>query len=438
MPRHDGTFKTLLRSKSLLSSKMHKSGMIALAALLILMTTIPPAYATESPSPRHGARMIYDPVNQRVLLFGGAKFDNRYTFYNDMWAFDTASRGWARVEAPIGPQGRLNHNMAYDTDRHQIILFGGFGGSDRMGDTWIYDIAENEWTRISANPSPTPRSDAGFVYDEAHGVAILFGGYGLNDSHPDDTWVFDPDTGTWAQMNPQVSPPAMYGCMMVYDRSNQALLLHGGHWSSRTQSGVHGYISSVWVYDLDEDTWTEVQATSEPSGRYWHMMAYDSSRGEFLIYGGYAGSDSMSDAWTYDCSVNVWTRVAQDGGPGPRANTWIVYDETNDAYVLFGGLGLGFQVSGLKGDTWILRLEGDHGTWVQVGLEPAAEPPPSCIPGYPLAALAISLSVAVWVMRRRAGLAGPSKSPWFSWGLQGREPPPPRAGPRASSPPRSL
>src|SRR4030042_669875 len=136
MPRHDGTLKPLLRLKPQLSVKMRKAVKTLLVALLVLLPLVPHASAVDSPSPRHGARMIYDPVNQRVLLFGGAKFDNRYTFYNDMWAFDTASRGWTRVEAPTGPQGRLNHNLAYDTDRHQIILFRGFGGSGRRGDTW--------------------------------------------------------------------------------------------------------------------------------------------------------------------------------------------------------------------------------------------------------------------------------------------------------------
>jgi len=382
---------------------MCKAGRTLLVAFLILLTLVPHASAADSPSPRHGARMIYDPVNQRVLLFGGAKYENMYTFYSDIWAFDTASETWTRIETPTGPQGRLNHNIVYDPDRHQIILFGGFSGSDRIGDTWTYSITENTWTRINVSPSPPPRSDAGFVYDEAHGVAVLFGGYGLNEFNYDDTWVFDPEDRAWTQMSPLVSPPTMYGCMMAYDRANQASLLHGGHWVSNTQGSVHGYISSVWTYSLDQDTWTEIQTASKPSGRYWHMMAYDSSRGESLIYGGYAGSgDPMSDAWTYDYAGNTWTQVTQDGGPGSRANTWIAYDEANDAYVLFGGLGQGLQVSGLKGDTWVLRLEGGQGGWALVDEEPAAEPPSEGIPGYPLAAMTASLALAVWALRRRA------------------------------------
>ncbi len=402
---HEESFKPLLFPKSLLNLKMCEAGKAMLAALIVISVMVPQASAAESPSPRHGARMIYDPVNQRVLLFGGAKYDTRYTFYSDMWAFDTASEAWIRVDAPAGPQGRFNHNMVYDPDRHQIILFGGFSGSGRIGDTWIYSVAENTWTRIDASPSPSPRSDAGFVYDEAHGVAILFGGYGLNDSHPDDTWIFDPEAGAWTQMSPPTSPPAMYGCMMVYDRANQASLLHGGHWSSSTQSGVHGYISSVWVYDLDEDSWTEVQTSSKPSARYWHMMAYDTSRGESLIYGGSSGGENMkSDTWTYDYDTNMWTQITQGEGPGPRENTWIAYDEANGAHVLFGGLGPGMQTTGLKGDTWILRLESDRGTWTSVGVEQTVEPPPSGIPAYPLAAVAASLAAAVWVLRRRARL----------------------------------
>ena len=36
------------------------------------------------PSPRFGHRMVYDPVNERVLLLGGAVWENRYTFFDDL------------------------------------------------------------------------------------------------------------------------------------------------------------------------------------------------------------------------------------------------------------------------------------------------------------------------------------------------------------------
>ena len=77
MPRHDGTLKPLLRLKPQLSVKMRKAVKTLLVALLVLLPLVPHASAVDSPSPRHGARMIYDPVTKRILLFGGAKYENR-------------------------------------------------------------------------------------------------------------------------------------------------------------------------------------------------------------------------------------------------------------------------------------------------------------------------------------------------------------------------
>jgi hypothetical protein len=44
--------------------------------------------APERPSPRFGHRMVYDPVNERILLFGGVLWEDRYTFYDDLWSYD--------------------------------------------------------------------------------------------------------------------------------------------------------------------------------------------------------------------------------------------------------------------------------------------------------------------------------------------------------------
>ena len=53
--------------------------LLVVPALLFL----PQVNASDGPSSRIGARMIYDPAGQRVLLFGGSHYDNGYTLYND-------------------------------------------------------------------------------------------------------------------------------------------------------------------------------------------------------------------------------------------------------------------------------------------------------------------------------------------------------------------
>ena len=46
--------------------------------LLILLLAASPALANCDAEPRIGARMIYDPVDQRILMYGGADWQNEY------------------------------------------------------------------------------------------------------------------------------------------------------------------------------------------------------------------------------------------------------------------------------------------------------------------------------------------------------------------------
>ena len=53
--------------------------------------------------------MFYDPVNQRVLLFGGAWESNAgYIKYNDLWSYDYTTDTWTEVETSVKPSGWFN------------------------------------------------------------------------------------------------------------------------------------------------------------------------------------------------------------------------------------------------------------------------------------------------------------------------------------------
>ena len=93
-------------------------------------------HAADSPSARIGPAMVYDSVNERVLLFGGAIYDNGYSFYNDLWSFKDGV--WTEIDVPgTKPSGRFNIPMVYLPDTQQIFIYGGFSDQDRIGDTWL-------------------------------------------------------------------------------------------------------------------------------------------------------------------------------------------------------------------------------------------------------------------------------------------------------------
>ncbi|TRO48323.1 hypothetical protein E2P65_03095 [Candidatus Bathyarchaeota archaeon] len=366
--------------------------------LTLLATILPPttsgADAGDRPSPRFGHRMVYDPVNDRTLLFGGAVYENSYTFFDDLWAYDYASNTWIEIDCGPGPSGRFNFMMVYVPGIHGLFLFGGYSVRDRTSDTWFYDIEGNAWTELEPPDSPSPRSDSAIVYDAENGVVILHDGYCRDDSHPSDVWVYDFGLGNWVRMDPEEGPLPQYGHHMVYDSENGRVVMYGGHWSIRDPRS-HGYSDGVWVYDYPTDSWTKVdEATSLPS-RYWHQMAYDGDRGQLIVFSGSMGDDSRrDDTWLLDTEDFTWERLEPEASPEARANSAMVYDSAHQKVILFGGL-KAFGDPPL-GDLWV--LDPVEGTWEERGTEaieadeePEEETSGTGIPGFPAASLALGL-----------------------------------------------
>jgi hypothetical protein len=56
-------------------------------------------------------------------------------------------------------------------------------------DTWTWN--GQAWTDRSTGVHPDARQGGAFVFDEARGVAVLFGGQALDGQMLDDTWTWD-------------------------------------------------------------------------------------------------------------------------------------------------------------------------------------------------------------------------------------------------------
>ncbi len=369
--------------------------------------------------------MVYDPVNERVLQFGGAVWEGRYTFFNDVWSYDYATNTWNELECSPRPQGRFNHMMVYDPTRHQLFLFGGFSARDRIGDTWTYDIDANEWTQLHPPDSPDPRSDAAIVYDEANGIIVLYDGYCEDNSHPQDTWVYDFEEGNWIPMSPGESPLPQYGHHMIYDSFNEAVVMYGGHWSI-TENGrmvSHGYSDGVWTYNYPSDSWTKVDTADSLPKRYWHTLAYDEDRGKMVVFGGSGENNAvLDDTWLFDLSTSTWERLYTDEKPPGRENSALVYDSVHERLILFGGL----KEVGEDpiNDLWVLDIA--EGTWQEVSSETVStegqggstqppitegeddEPSQTGIPGFPIPAIILSIALTMillaWVRRSSNGV----------------------------------
>src|SRR5690606_13043423 len=129
-----------------------------------------------------------------------------------------------------------------------VLLFGGFDGG-RLGDTWLWD--GTDWTELSPDERPSPRSGAGLAYYPATGRLMLFGG--IDEGSPerkDDTWIWD--GGVWSLQSPETEPKARSNVSMAFDPQAGGILMFGGQAS--------GMVNETWLYALEVDPPTAVIA----------------------------------------------------------------------------------------------------------------------------------------------------------------------------------
>lgn len=110
------------------------------------------------PSPRGVHSAVYDPVNNRMLVFGGLSWDQTtqtHTSLDDLWQLSYANGldgtpTWTQITPSGTPPGltpglSFNHSAAFDTVHQRMIVSG--------GRSQITDVATNRvWVLIDNNP----------------------------------------------------------------------------------------------------------------------------------------------------------------------------------------------------------------------------------------------------------------------------------------------
>jgi MYXO-CTERM domain-containing protein len=197
------------------------------------------------------------------------------------------------------------------------------------------------------------------VFDSARQRVVLFGGMvpnggggNRNGTYYDDTWEWDGTT--WTQVA-STGPIGRYWHAMAYDSTRQRTVLFGGIGFYQNADGFP--FGDTWEWD--GSSWTQ-RAMTRPSARGRHAMAYDSARGVTVLFGGDDNSGTEADTWEWDGTA--WNQRTPATHPPARDWHSMAYDAARHATVVFGGS----SVSGyVLGDTW----EWDGTTWTHRALE---------------------------------------------------------------------
>lgn len=294
----------------------------------------------QTPSPRTGHRMVYDPVRHKVILFGGhdpaVHPTGNYVLtshLNDVWELDTATNVWTDVTPTSGPMpvGRADFGMAYDVARNKVVIFGGEIDGWLTGDTWEWDPAAHTWEEKTAASIPVYGGLFGpaMAYDPNRNQVILFGGRAYFNWGQAGTYAWD---GTnWIDVTPAVYPLPRFIHAMATDLARSKVVMFGGKNNEYP-------LTDTWEWN--GSSWTEITPTGPVTpAREDPSMAYDAARQITILFGGFEPGDDKT--WSWDGTA--WSLEHPQTSPS-RRSTALVYDPLQSKLVLFSG--------DLPSDTW--------------------------------------------------------------------------------------
>ena len=311
----------------------------------------------KQPTNRFGQTSVYNPTSNRMITFGGGTgFPG--PCISELWIITHLNHvGGSPLWTQMTPTGTLpgvreGHTAVYDPTNNKMIVFGGTDCSGNYyNDLWILSNADGStatpsWAQVTPVGTPPPaRTQATAIYDSVNNVMTVYGGGTTNTNVFSDVWTLTNANGvtgtpTWTQLSPTgTAPAARLGHSAIYDATNNRMTIFGG-------GNNHGKVlNDGWILSYPNNiggtpAWTQLTFTDTAPNRKSHDVIYDPVSNEMVIFG---GDSSLPATFTDDhvliltgangLATSTWT---QDG-PAPRYHSSAVYDLATDQIVAFGG-----------------------------------------------------------------------------------------------------
>ena len=341
------------------------------------------ASSTNKPGARQNSSAWFD-VSGNLFLFGG----QGNSMFNDLWKYNLASNQWTWVKGDSSqnplpnfgvkgiaslqntPGGKYSCTSWTDIAGN-FWLFSGFSnvvnGNGPLSDLWKYNIATNEWTWVNGNNitasdtaiygikgvpnvtnKPGKRVNA-CGWTDATGKLWMFGGQGYNQftGNGNDLWNYDIGTNQWTWVSgDSYVDNFLFG---IYEEKGVS--------SNNNKPGSRQLISS----------WTD------QNGNLWMFGGFGACTNNW---------NALNDLWKYNIASKQWTWEKGDSSfflrgyygskgiissknkPGQRSNGLSWTDKTGNLWI-FGGVGIGNNVSGNMNDLWKFNKTINEWTWVK-------------------------------------------------------------------------
>lgn len=323
--------------------------------------------------------VIYDTKRDRLVLF--EQVTDNPQCHTEMYAMSLAASQltWDLLEVPQAFPSRSGAYLVYDSRHDRIVVHSGrlcTGGYPT--DTWAFDCQTLEWTQLQptggtgSNQPPEWRSGAAVAYDPTRSRMLMFGGaracYSCTGPDVSDTWALELGDSLWWHQLPASPAPARINCGAVYCGGRDEFLVWGGYSYPGTDYAAGTWMNDLWSIAGDGIAWSPL-APSTAWPIQIESAVWDRQRSRLIVL----GPGGAGDVWTTTGSEPVsWDNLSTAGDdPGSRSAAVATYDASSDRVLLFGGAGQGYL-----GDLWQLSLQ-PAPTWSRVTASGEAPSPRS-------------------------------------------------------------
>ncbi len=288
---------------------------------------VPVGTPPQLPSP--STRLIHDTARDRMLLI----------FLPDVWAQDLSGEPtWTKlVTAGTPPWNRDQWSAIYDPQEDRVLIFGGYATND----VWSLSLSGTPtWSEITPSGTlPPSRWGHTAIYDPVRDRMIVYGGsYGSWTDQLADVWALSLGVSpAWTELTPLTgSPVGRDGHTAIYDPVGDRMVVFGGH----EAPGV--FRRDVWSFWLVANSWSEITPTNTlPYDQVWMTAVYDSPRQRMLVFGGNFGPimENSNQLWSFSLSgPPTWTQITPSGFPPPeRQHQGAFFDPVRDRMIVYGG-----------------------------------------------------------------------------------------------------
>ncbi|KAF9961964.1 hypothetical protein BGZ72_000587 [Mortierella alpina] len=149
-------------------------------------------------------------------------------------------------------------------------------------------------------------------------------------------WLYHVDNDTWTQSNVSVPDPGKSGRYAVTDPSTNSVYLPGGFEKENS--------FPMFIYSFDKDSTTQPPLPGRLVDVSHYKAVWWAQKQSILYFGGYMGSSSSRYEYAapsiiqFTPSTNAWTTLATTGtGPSGRADHCMEISDDGTTLVVYGG-----------------------------------------------------------------------------------------------------